>query len=169
MQVRGDYGEGHMSGAVSSPYALWRRPPESLGALPPIDVLQGLVQGLGVAASTPVVVVHEGASPSDMGSATRVYCTLKSLGVEDLSILNGGLEAWIAEGNPVSIEPAHIAVSDFAPQASDRWRATTAQVSEAVERHSDVRWWTPGRRITSPDCAGPPRVPERCGGREPEL
>ncbi len=139
VQVSGDYAEGHIPGAASSPYALWRGPPENLGALPPMDVLQGLVQGLGIAASTPVVIVHEGASPSDMGSATRVYWTLKSLGVEDLSVLNGGLNAWIADGNPISIEPVDIAAGDFAPRFSDGWRATTAQVADAVERGSDVR------------------------------
>jgi thiosulfate/3-mercaptopyruvate sulfurtransferase len=139
VQVTGSYSGGHIPGSVSSPYADWRGPPDNLGALPSIDVLRGLVQRLGITASTPVVIVHEGAGPSDMGSATRVYWTLKSLGIEDLSVLNGGLDAWIAGGGPISADPVDVAPSDFAPQVSDRWRATTGQVADAVERGADVR------------------------------
>lgn len=139
VQVSGDYAAAHIPGAVSAPYAEWRGPPENPGALRETAEYQALVQSLGITAQTPVVLVHEGASQTDMGTATRVYWTLKSLGVEDLAVLNGGLEAWAAADLPTSNEPVTVAASDYAPELDGEWRVTTEDVRAMVAEGGDGR------------------------------
>jgi len=132
IQVTGDPDAARIPGSQFSPYADWRGPVENPGQLPETPVLQRLVQALGIGAETPVVVVHEGSSPTDMGSATRVYWTLKSLGVADVAVLNGGLAGWAAEGLPLGPGARDGVASDFAPELSDRWRITTAEIKALI-------------------------------------
>lgn len=133
VQVSGDASGGLIPGSVTAPYAEWRGPAENPGALPDITTLQALVQRLGIARDTPVVVVHAGADPTDMGTATRVYWTLKSLGVADLAVLNGGLAGWTEAGLPSVDAPAAVPPSAFAPALSGEWRITTAEIAALAE------------------------------------
>ncbi len=133
LQVTGDYAAGHVPGSVSAPYAQFRGPQENPGQLPEAGALTALVQRLGITADTPVVVVHQGSDAADFGAAARVYWTLKSLGVQDLAILNGGLAAWTAMGLPVSTDPVSVTPSQFIPQWRDDWRVTTAELEALVE------------------------------------
>lgn len=133
VHVTGDFAQGHIPGAASSPYPNWRSGAENPGALRDLGHLEGLVRGLGIEADTPVVVVHAGANPTDMGAAARVYWTLKSLGVEDLALLNGGFAAWNASDLPVSTTPAAIAPTDFSASWNEEWRISTEEVAQLIE------------------------------------
>lgn len=128
------YERGHIAGSVPAPYSRWRGPAANPGALPPSEKLTELVQLLGIGADTPVVVVYEGASSSDFGSAARVYWTLKAAGVKHLAILNGGLRAWRSAGLPVaSGAPPAVARSSFTVQLDPKLVATRAEVGQAVQ------------------------------------
>lgn len=133
VHLTGSYDEGHIPGAVSAPYGQFRGPEDNAGQLPALPELTRIVQGLGIAADTPVVLVHEGSGAVDMGASTRVYWTLKSLGVDTLAILNGGFTAWQSAGLPVSTEPVMVSASDFHPQWSDQYRVTTEQMEDLVD------------------------------------
>ncbi|MCB1359780.1 MAG: sulfurtransferase [Rhodobacteraceae bacterium] len=130
VQITGDYAAGHIPGAEWSPYAAWRSDMPNPGALRDLDHLQTVVRELGIDTDTPVVVVHAGTNATDMGAAARVYWTLKSLGIEDLALLNGGLAAWTGAGLPTETAAASAFPSDYVAQWSDAWRATTAQVTQ---------------------------------------
>lgn len=132
LRISGDHGQGHIPGSVSADYADFRGPADNPGALPPLRQLTGTVQHLGLEATTPVILVHEGASPSDMGTATRVYWTLKSLGLQQLAILNGGFRAWREAGLPVSDQAVTVSRSDFTPTWHDDWRITTGELSRRI-------------------------------------
>lgn len=134
LHVTGDYDAGHIEGAVDAPYADFRGPATNPGQLPAMADLTARVQALGVTGLMPVVVVHHGANPADMGAATRVYWTLKSLGVQDLAVLNGGFSAWQAQGFAVSTQRVRVSPSRFEPRWNDQWTVTTAQLEEAVAR-----------------------------------
>ncbi|MCR9150721.1 MAG: rhodanese-like domain-containing protein [Rhodobacteraceae bacterium] len=126
------YTAGHIPGAVNAPYGAFRGPKDNPGQLPDDATLTALLQGLGVTADRPVVVVHDGADASDFGAAARVYWTLKSSGLEELSILNGGVRGWVQAGFdlstvPVTPEPGTIEVS-----FSDQWRATAEDVRAVI-------------------------------------
>jgi thiosulfate/3-mercaptopyruvate sulfurtransferase len=130
IHVSGDYAAGHIPGAGWSPYATWRSGPANPGALRDVDHLQAVVRDLGIEADTPVVVIHSGANSTDMGTAARVYWTLKSLGVQDLALLNGGFAGWAQAGLPVDTTPASFIPSDFTAVWTDTWRVTTDEVTQ---------------------------------------
>lgn len=132
VHLTGSYEDGHIPGAVFVPYSQFRGPQENAGQLPALPELTSIVQDLGIAAETPVVLVHAGSGAVDMGASTRVYWTLKSLGVETLAVLNGGFAAWQAAGLPVSTETVAVSASDFQPQWNDAYRVTTAQLEDIV-------------------------------------
>lgn len=136
IHVTGDFAASHIPGAANAPYPQWRGPQENPGALPAIEKLIALVQSLGISADTPVAIVHQGTNPADMGTATRVYWTLKSLGVNDLALVNGGFAAWTAAGLPISSVADRIAPSSFVPQWTDKWRVTTTEVETLVSEGS---------------------------------
>src|SRR5699024_3002768 len=89
-----DYAAGHIPGAVSAPYSQWRGPADNPGKLPSKEDLTRLVRSLGLKSDTHAVVVSSGADSTDFGGSARVYWTLKYLGLQNLSILNGGMKAW---------------------------------------------------------------------------
>lgn len=130
------YELGHIAGAQHAPYAKWRGPTESPGRLPTSEALAALIQQLGIDQTTPVVVVYEGKSSTDFGSAARVYWTLKAAGVPRLSVLNGGMTAWRAAGLPVSTETSMRTPSKFQVALDPRLIATRDQVAQVVANGS---------------------------------
>lgn len=132
VHVSGDFAAGHIPDAVWSPYATWRGPSDNPGALRDVSHLQTVVRDLGIDTDTPVVVVHAGANPSDMGAAARVYWTLKSLGIADLALLNGGFSGWTAAGLPVSTQPVSHLPTDFTAEWREDWRVSTEEVQSLV-------------------------------------
>ncbi|MFN2329278.1 MAG: sulfurtransferase [Chromatocurvus sp.] len=139
LRVSGDHHAGHIPGSVSADYSDFRGPANNPGALPPLQALTATVQSLGLEGTRPVVLVHDGASPSDMGSATRIYWTLKSLGLQDLAILNGGFRAWQQAALPVSTDAVTVTTTDWTPRWRNDWRIST----EEIERRLD----DPGVRL----------------------
>jgi thiosulfate/3-mercaptopyruvate sulfurtransferase len=132
LHVTGDYSAGHIPGAIPAPYPQFRGPQENPGEVLDLSVLTALVQRLGITATTPVVVTHGGANPSDFGAAARVYWTLKSLGVQDLAVLNGGFAAWSGANLPVSTVASTVPASSFNPQWSNAWRISTPELEALV-------------------------------------
>lgn len=135
LRVSGEFKQGHIPGSEYSAYSDWRGPAENPGALRDVSDYQALVQKLGITADTPVVVVHEGDDQTDMGTAARVYWTLKSLGVKDLALLNGGFEAWKKAGLEIDTSATAVKASDWQPEWSDQWRVSTKEVAEHVEKN----------------------------------
>ncbi|GAB2728104.1 rhodanese-like domain-containing protein [Melaminivora jejuensis] len=126
------YALQHIPGALSAPYGRWRSGPDNPGALLPLPVLTQLVQELGLTSASRVVVAHAGADATDFGAAARVYWTLKSLGVAELSILDGGLAAWKQAGLPLEQQPVAAPRSQWQPEFSSRWLATREQVQTGL-------------------------------------
>jgi thiosulfate/3-mercaptopyruvate sulfurtransferase len=124
------YDLGHIAGAVHAPYRFWRGPETAPGRMRDQDYLGELVQRLGVERDTLAVVVFEGRDSTDFGAAARVYWTLRYIGVEHAAILNGGMRAWRAAGQPVDAADVKIVVSDFDPHPQAQLLATRDQVQK---------------------------------------
>ncbi|MES2364876.1 MAG: sulfurtransferase [Pseudomonadota bacterium] len=95
-----DYLRGHIPCAVYSDYMKdgWRAKVNGIpGMLPPLPQIEKLIGSLGIDDNSHVVIYSAGTNALDMGSATRVYWTLKVLGHDDVSILNGGYAAYTAD------------------------------------------------------------------------
>ena len=104
-----DFLRGHIPGSVNSSYAKdgWRVKKGNVPGMMPEDTAQLAehIGSLGIGNDTHVILVPPGASSSDMGIGTRVYWTFKVLGHDDVSILDGGFAAYVAEqkdGKPVN-------------------------------------------------------------------
>lgn len=132
------YEDGHAEGALFAPYRMFRGPDQNPGALFDIEKLEAELEELGLEQDVPIVILSEGKTDTDFGSAARVYWTLKSTGFEDLSILNGGLTAWKAAGLPVSTETESAFPSELELTLDTTWLATTADVSAVVAGEAEA-------------------------------
>lgn len=81
--------------------------------LPPLDALTDWIQRVGVNQTSQVVVYDD----TNSLQAARLYFTLDYLGMGDrVSLLDGGLSRWIAEGRPVTdASPNAVERGDFVP------------------------------------------------------
>jgi len=105
------YEAGHVPGAVRVDVNEWKQLALSKGGLSDRDAWSKLVGNLGIGNKTSVVVYA--ASPT---SATRIWWTLKYVGVKNASILDGGFDAWkdaggLVETVNVQVKPVEFAVS----------------------------------------------------------
>lgn len=139
LDIRGKaYAEGHVDGAVSAPYGLFRGPADNPGQLLEAATLEERYETLGLELDRPIVIVPEGKTDTDFGAAARVYWTLKSSGFEDLSILNGGVVAWEAAGLGLESEPTELAPTELDITFSRQWTADTDEVVAISEGEVDA-------------------------------
>ncbi len=135
LDIRDDtYADGHLPGAVNAPYGLFRGPADNPGQVPGTEELSTILGDLGLEPSDRVVIAYQGEDVSDFGAAARVYWTLKSSGFEDISILNGGINAWTEAGFDLSEEAVEVQPSDIELTWNDRWTATAETVEAALEQ-----------------------------------
>lgn len=94
-------GDRHIPGAIVThfPDDGWTtRYQEVPGLLPDTPSLTQLVRRLGIANNDRVIVVARGTGVRPAAAATRIFWTLRILGQEQLSLLDGGLPAYLAAG-----------------------------------------------------------------------
>lgn len=113
IQAPEEYARFHIPGAVNADYDRWRTQPpkddkraaaeESLSSmLPPVAQLETLLGELGISPDDPLVIVATGRGAGDLAAAARVFWTLKVLGHEAVSVLDGGLIAYADTGAPLA-------------------------------------------------------------------
>lgn len=126
------YFTAHIPGALNAPYGSWRGPANNPGELPAIDKLTALIQGLGITPEQHIVVTSHGDDPTDFGSAARVYWTLKVLGLERLSLLNGGMKSWNQAKLLTDPGTVSVAKSRFSPRLNTAMLASRSEVVELL-------------------------------------
>lgn len=135
----GSFAAGHVDGAVNAPYGLFRGPSDNPGQVPQVSALEETLEGLGLQPGQSLVVTYGGESVSDFGAAARVYWTLKSLGFEDMAILNGGIAAWQEAGLDLSRDAVTPTPSELDLTWDATWTATTEQVRAIVDGETEAR------------------------------
>ncbi|MFK7945432.1 MAG: sulfurtransferase [Paracoccaceae bacterium] len=135
----GAYAEGHIEGAVSVPYNAWRGPEDNPGALISDEKLTAILTEAGVEPDVPVIISYAGKGTLDFGSAARVYWSLKSAGIQEIAILNGGLAAWTASGGVLTTEEGSNFASDYAYSFSEEWQIDRAGVHAVIDGTSEAQ------------------------------
>lgn len=140
---REDYGAGHIPGAVHADYGRdgWRvTNSDGTPGMFPDDAdrqqrLAANIGALGIGNDTHVVLVSRGRNESDLGVATRMYWTFKVLGHDRVSILDGGMASYLAEGTrPLTREGKAPAPRHFSVSVRREMIANEAEVRQAMQR-----------------------------------
>ena len=101
-----DYYESHIPGAISAFYGAWAYQKDGLFAqLPELDDLNDTIGYVGITLNSLVVVAGKMDTPRLSYQSGRVACTLQYAGIENVALLDGGINKWIAEKRPLSTEP----------------------------------------------------------------
>ena len=131
-----DYKTGHIAGAVSAPYASfgWQETVDNVpDMLPAPATIAARLGKVGIGDASHVIIVPDGMNSFEFAKATRVYWTLKVLGHDDVTILDGGQVAWVNQGLPLSQAVATPAPATFTPHFQPDLVATTEQVQAAMK------------------------------------
>lgn len=101
-QGRREYDEGHLPGAsfVDLHTELAGGPGGGRHPLPTVGDFTDLVGGLGITPGT-FVVAYDSAGGA---TASRLWWMLRSIGHSQVAVLDGGIQAWIAAGFPLSTD-----------------------------------------------------------------
>lgn len=126
------YGEGHLPGAFNMPYGKWRGPADNPGEIIGDWQLTDMLQQAGITPDDRLVITHSGDTQSDFGAAARVYWTLKSANFPTLAILNGGVDAWVAAGEPLTTEVPQVERSDATFVITDKYMIDRQGVKEII-------------------------------------
>ena len=98
-----DYRENHIPGAVSSFYGAWAYMKDGLfGSLPNKDDIDDTISYMGIGYDNWVVVTGCMDTPRLSYQSARVACTLQYAGIENVALLDGGVNEWIKEKKPLS-------------------------------------------------------------------
>lgn len=144
-----DFLRGHIPGAVHTDYVKdgWRvNKGKAIAQLPDDPAVIGILIGkLGIDNSTHVVLVANGTDATDMGTATRLFWTFKLLGDDNVSVLNGGMKAYLAEVdkqgkpvNPLETGPGKVTPKAFKVSLRKEMLATRDEVKKAMDSHGTL-------------------------------
>lgn len=122
---------GHIPGARLLPFARVAARGGSLDAeLPPIAELREAFERLGVSDASRVVLSYAREAPS----AARAFVALDYLGHDRVSLLDGGLARWQAEGRPVTTAWPRIARGTLHPRPRPSLVATAPWIATRIGR-----------------------------------
>lgn len=129
-----DYLKAHIPGAIWSDYpGAWRTDRDGVtGVVPSVAKLEAYLSELGVSEDKTVVLVPAGKGSTDFGVATRIYWTLKYLGHDGVSILDGGWNAWQQAGLPTESGNVTPEGDLFVAEPREELLVSTAEVSGLV-------------------------------------
>ena len=127
----------YIPGAISIPYDRFIDP---AGRLEPIGEMTRILGDAGVSENDSIIIYGEcqpcGGGPS---AATYVFWMLKFLGHEDVRLLDGGIDDWIAASNPTWSEPARLAPRNYTPAIDADLLATYDFVCSGIPQIIDAR------------------------------
>jgi thiosulfate/3-mercaptopyruvate sulfurtransferase len=104
--------------------------------IPAPTVLATRLGALGIG-DEHAVVVYDGSGQNF--SAPRLWWMLRTMGHEQVAVLDGGLDAWQRAGHPVSAEAKSFATAQFTPRFdASRWRDLAAMRATIAARDEQI-------------------------------
>ncbi len=134
-----EYKDGHIPGAVNSPFGSWIiEKNKLLLELPADSDLLALIGGLGIKPNSLVVVVSTADNDYSRADATRVAWTMITAGLKDLAVLNGGYAKWLKEKKNVSTEPVVPKAEEYKAKVNRAVVASKAYVMNKIGKSTIV-------------------------------
>jgi len=131
-----DNATSHIDGSIAIPYTKFLNGTR----VKSVEELEDILGGSGITSEDRVIVYGEcmpcGGGPAP---ATFVYWLLKSLGHEDVRVLDGMVEDWQAAGGPVSQETIMLPASTYASDANSNLSADYDYVLSGRAQIVDAR------------------------------
>jgi thiosulfate/3-mercaptopyruvate sulfurtransferase len=111
---RREYRDGHIVGAQFLwTQALSYSDPDLTLELPSKAQADSVLKKLGISEKSHIILCFDG---NNVTPTTRIFFTLDYLGLGDqVSLLDGGLDAWKADGGPIALETPGTAHGSFVP------------------------------------------------------
>jgi thiosulfate/3-mercaptopyruvate sulfurtransferase len=132
------YRRAHIAGAVGVPHPYLKGSDNSLLAMPP-EEFEAFARAAGISNDTAVVIYDDNASLY----AARVWWMFRLNGHRDVRIVDGGLNAWMDEGRPVTSAPARPKPGNFVAKRDPSVVVTVDELKAAVEGgHAPALWDT---------------------------
>ena len=127
---RAGYEEAHIPNAL---FVDWQadivEPDSPSGDVAAPERFASLMGSLGIGNDTTVVIYDNAASMF----ACRLRWALRYYGHEEVFILDGGWDKWLAEGRPVSADPPQEKTAKFVPRVNARLKATAEEIMTGLE------------------------------------
>lgn len=122
------YSDFHITGSINLPPAILTNDEPVPYILKSVSEMEKIIGAKGVSNTNTIVVYDEGSSKY----SGRLYWNLKYLGVENVKILNGGIEAWKASRKPVTSTPSKRKATTFTANVNNQYIATLSEVKKAT-------------------------------------
>ena len=123
-----EYQQGHIPGARNLPFKSTFHDISKSGLVLAAERAKVLFQSIGLKNSD-LVVVYDG---SNMVQASRVFWTLEMNGHQKVRLLDGGLQAWQANGGKLTQETPRIQISNYQTLTNKKAVKTWVDVDEAL-------------------------------------
>jgi thiosulfate/3-mercaptopyruvate sulfurtransferase len=129
------YDQGHLPRAVFADLLQDLSGPVESGKtgrhpLPELDAFVGRLRGWGISSDSQVVVYDDAGG----AFAARLWWMLRWLGHDAVAVLDGGFQAWVAAGQPVTAEVSLRPVGDFTPAPRQRLLAFADELLQSAPR-----------------------------------
>lgn len=124
---KGDYDADHIPGAINLQHnAFW-----SKGAgLKDTPTVAALLGSAGISRDRKIVIYDN--TTASWGSAGRLFWMLEYLGCEDVHILNGGWDKWVADNRPKQTTTVALSAAVFTPQIKSAAKADSGRIASRL-------------------------------------
>lgn len=114
------YNKSHIKDAVHSGLGKWRQPKGgSAFEIRPTKELESEIRSLGINNNSNVVVYSHNLNPKDLLKAPYVIWALSYLGLESVSLLDGGIDSYIKAGGKVTTSKSTVRQGNFTASIQD--------------------------------------------------
>ncbi len=123
-----EYAKAHITNAVHVAYTSFDQAGDIKGLLVADAEIAKILSEKGVSEKNTIVVYDE----FDGRYAGRIYLLLKYMGAKNVSVLDGGLEAWKKDRKPITRNPTVVKKTTFNASPNKAWMATMAEAEAAA-------------------------------------
>lgn len=130
------YRRVHIPGAVGVPHPYLKAAEDPLHVLS-ADEFERFVRAAGISSGTPVILYDDNASLH----AARVWWVFDLYGHTQVRVLDGGFNAWLDEGWPLTSQLPHPEPGDLTAHLDDRCLCRIDELTAALDGGSPPQIW----------------------------